>query len=231
MTDPDLERRPQRSGLREALSVVVITDRNLAAPRPVEAVVEAALRGGALTIQLRDKSASAREFLDAARRLRSRTQAVGAYFIINDRFDIALACDADGVHVGPNDLPVSAIRRVVPAHFIIGCSTDDPEEARRAQADGADYIGCGTVYATATKTDAGDIIGISRLDEVARSVDIPVIGIGGILPERAVDVARTRAAGVAVIGAVMAAEDPEEVTRVLLKPFLARRAAEGTEGR
>src|SRR5204862_7619409 len=113
----------------------------------------------------------------------------------NDGVDVALAAGADGAHLGPDDLPVAATRARVPRDFLLGYSTDDPELARCAERDGADYIGCGTVYATRTKSDAGDAIGLGRLDEVARAVGVPVVAIGGITSDRAGEIARTRAAG------------------------------------
>ena len=115
--------------LASLLRLVVITDRDLAHPRPVEEVVEAALRGGARAIQLRSKTPSLRETLVTARRLRDVTRAAGALLFINDRLDLALAASADGVHLGPEDLPVGEVRKAVPAAFLIGYSTDDPETA------------------------------------------------------------------------------------------------------
>jgi thiamine-phosphate pyrophosphorylase len=202
----------------------VLTDRALAAPRGVLEVVEAALSAGAPAIQLRDKDADAAALLESARALRALTRRHGALLLVNDRVDVALAADADGVHLGPDDLPVAAVRSTVPRSFLVGYSTDEPDAAVRAVADGADYIGCGTVYGTSTKADAGAPIGLDRLDEVARAVPVPVVAIGGITPERAVDVARTHAAGVAVVGAVMRAADPGDAVRRLLAPFSARAA-------
>jgi thiamine-phosphate pyrophosphorylase len=188
-------------------------------------VVEAALDAGAPAIQLRDKDADATTLWQSARTLRALTRRHGALLFVNDRVDVALAADADGVHLGPDDLPVAAVRPKVPNGFLVGFSTDDPDAARRAVADGADYIGCGTVYGTSTKADAGEAIGLERLELVARSVAVPVVAIGGITPERAIEVARTQAAGVAVVGAVMGAPDPGAAVRRLLAPFAARAAA------
>ena len=135
---------------------------------------------------------------------------------MTDRLDLALAGGADGIHLGPGDLPVHAARRVAPPGFLIGHSADDPAAAREAISQGADYIGCGTVYQTRTKADAGAAIGLSRLADVVRSVDAPVVGIGGITPARAPEVFRTGAAGCAVVGAVMADPEPERTVRALL---------------
>jgi thiamine-phosphate pyrophosphorylase len=203
----------------DRLRLVVITDARLAGRRGIEAVVEAALGAGAPAIQLREKQAGAGEMLSLARRLRELTRAANALLFVNDRVDVALAAQADGVHLGPRDLPVELVRRYSPAGFLIGYSTDDPELARRAVDDGADYIGCGTVWATSTKEDAGRAIGPAGLALVADAVPVPVVGIGGITPQRALELADTGAAGVAVVGAVMSALDPAHATRHLLRAF------------
>lgn len=205
--------------LRDALRLLVLTDAGLAAPRTVVEVVTAALAGGARAIQLRNKGDSARSLLQVGSALRTLTRDAGALFFVNDRLDVALALEADGIHVGPWDLPVSAVRRHAPPGFLIGRSADDPAVARSAVRDGADYIGCGTVYATHTKGDAGAVIGPEGLRRVVASVPVPVVGIGGITRDRAPEVAATGAAGVAVVGAVMGAVDPAEAARGLLRAF------------
>ena len=220
----DLEARDH---LERRLRLVVITDRALCRPRSVEDVVEAALAAGVRAIQLRCKEASARDLLQSARRLRELARSWGALLIVNDRVDVALAAGADGVHAGPDDLPVAELRRAAPPPFLVGCSTDDPEAARAAEAAGADYIGCGAVWATTSKDVQGEAIGVARLAEVVRAVRIPVVGIGGITMERVAEVARSGAAGVAVIGAVMSAGDPEQAARDLLTTFEAAKSALG----
>ena len=199
------------------LRLIVITDAVLATPRSVVDVVAAALRAGAPAIQLRMKDTPARELLDAARVLLERTRAAGALLFVNDRVDVALAAGADGVHLGPDDLPVAAVRSAVPPGFLIGYSTDDAARAARAERDGADYVGCGAVFGTTSKDVGGEAIGTDRLDQVARAVRIPVVGIGGIGTGNVAQVARTAAAGIAVIGAVMSAPDPGSATRTLLE--------------
>jgi len=208
--------------LEDRLRLIVITDPDLVGPRSLVDVVEAALTAGAPAVQLRDKRASARDLYDVGRMLLPRVRAAGALFFVNDRTDVALALGADGVHVGPDDLPVARLREAVPPGFLIGTSTDDPDEARRLAADGASYIGCGTVYTTGSKADAGEVIGPKGLDRVCRAVDVPVVGIGGITPERSIEVASTAAQGVAVISAVMGAADPGAAVKALLAPWLAR---------
>lgn len=208
--------------LTKALRVVVITDRVLAGQRSVVDVIRAALEGGAPAVQLRNKGDTLREIVSMGHELRSLTRAAGALLFVNDRLDVALAIGADGVHLGPDDLPVAEARKAAPPHFLIGRSADDPTVARRAVEDGADYIGCGTVYATSTKKDAGALIGLDGLERVAVSVTVPVVAIGGITTDRAAEVAGTHAAGVAVVGAVMSATDPSRAVRELMAPFLAR---------
>jgi thiamine-phosphate pyrophosphorylase len=206
------------------LRLIVITDADLAAPRSVADVVHAAVEAGAPAIQLRDKRAPAESLYHQALRLLAITRVHDVLLFINDRLDVALAAHADGVHLGPDDLPVAAARaaadRAGRHDLIIGTSTDDPVRAQLAQRDGADYIGCGAVFGTTSKPEVGDErIGTERLARVVRAVDIPVIGIGGITTANVADVARTGAAGSAVIGAVMTAADIGDAVRQLLRPF------------
>lgn len=200
------------------LRLIVVTDRRLASPRTVEEVVRAALEAGAPAVQLRDKAAPPRALLEQARALLPIVHAAGALLFVNDRIDVALAAGADGVHLGPDDLPVAAARHLAGPEFLIGYSTDSPDLARRAQADGASYIGCGAVFGTATKKEAaGENIGPDRLAQVVDAVAIPVVGIGGITPENIGAVAGSGAAGVAVVSAIMAAPDPQSAAGALLR--------------
>jgi thiamine-phosphate pyrophosphorylase len=201
------------------LRLIVITDSALAAPRTVIDVVRSALRAGAPAIQLRDKQATARELLEQATILRALTRQHGALLFINDRLDVALAAQADGVHLGPRDIPLAAARSVAPLPFLIGVSTDDPEAAANAQQAGASYIGCGAVFGTSSKDVGGEVIGTARLQRVVEAVRIPVVGIGGIDESNVDAVAASGAAGAAVIGAVMKAVDVERTVRTLLKAF------------
>lgn len=202
--------------LADSLRLIVITDIDLAHPRSVLDVVRSALKGGAPTVQLRDKTASPAKLLEAGRALLPIVHASGALLFINDRADVALALGADGVHLGPDDVPVVAIREAAPGTFLIGASADKPEVARRLVAEGADFIGCGSIYPTATKADAGAAIGLAGLQRVVRAVDVPVIGIGGITAQRAKAVADTGASGVATVGAVMSAPDVTGEVRAFL---------------
>lgn len=201
--------------------LIVITDREIAKPRTVFDVIAAALEGGARTVQLRDKNATARELFDQATLLLPLVHRFDGVLFVNDRIDVAIAAGADGVHIGPGDLPVVAARRLAPVDFMIGYSTDDPENARQAERDGATYIGCGAVFGTTSKNVGGERIGTARLDEVARSVSIPVVGIGGIILSNAAEVAGTAARGVAVIGAIMGAADPRAAASEIIGHFRA----------
>ena len=201
------------------LRLIVITDSALAAPRTVIDVVRSALRAGTPAIQLRDKQATARELLEQATILRALTRQHGALLFINDRLDVALAAQADGVHLGPRDIPLAAARSVAPLPFLIGVSTDDPEAAAVAQQQGASYIGCGAVFGTRSKDVGGEVIGTAQLQRVVEAARIPVVGIGGIDESNVDAVAASGAAGAAVIGAVMKAVDIERTVRTLLKAF------------
>ncbi|WP_420124936.1 thiamine phosphate synthase [Longimicrobium sp.] len=202
---------------RDRLRLIVVTDPDCGDGRTVASVVRAALRGGAPAIQLRMKDATAREMAEVARALLAETRAAGALLFINDRVDVALAVGADGAHVGQDDLPVAAARRIAPPGFLLGVSAETPELARAAEADGADYVGVGPVYVTGSKADAGDAVGAERIARVAAVMRIPVVGIGGITIGNAPPVFHAGAAGVAVISAVMRAADPETAARALMR--------------
>jgi thiamine-phosphate diphosphorylase len=202
--------------LRDRLSLIVITDPGCGEGRTILDVVRGALRGGAPSIQLRGKEMAAREQVELARALLAETRAAGALLWVNDRLDVALAAGADGAHLGQDDLPVEAARRISPPGFLLGISAETPELAVAAERGGADYVGTGPVYETGSKADAGSAIGLGRIAEVASAVGIPVVGIGGIAAANAGEVVRSGAAGVAVISAVMRAPDPEQAVRDLL---------------
>jgi thiamine-phosphate pyrophosphorylase len=205
------------------LRLIVITDAALAAPRSIEEVVHAALTGGARTIQLRSKEAGARELYESACALLPLARRYDALLMINDRLDVALAAGADGVHLGPGDLPVAAARRATPDGFVIGYSTDEPDVAAAAIADGADYIGCGAVFGTLSKKDiAGERLGVAGLAAMVRAVRAPVVAIGGIDTRNVAEVAATGAAGCAVIRAIMTAPDPAATCMQLIAPFTDR---------
>lgn len=205
-------------------SVYVITDQNVAGDRPIHDVVRAAIRGGATVVQLREKTATTREMVELGTALHELTVATGIPLIVNDRVDVALAIDAEGVHLGVDDMPVALARQILGPECIIGASPDTSEGARQAERDGADYLGVGDVYGTPTKGDAGQLIGLEGLVRVVRAVSIPVVAIGGIRPENAGAAIEAGAAGVAVISAVLGAADPAAAAERLRAAVRAARA-------
>ena len=201
--------------LAERLRLVLVTDPDAGPDRTVLDVVRAALLGGTPAVQLRWKEAGAREMAALARVLLRETRAAGALLFVNDRIDVALAVGADGAHVGQADLPAAAARRIAPPGFLLGVSAETPALARKAEADGADYVGVGPVAATGSKPDAGDAVGITRVREIAAAIRIPIVAIGGITALNAAEVVEAGATGVAVIRAIMQAADPEAAARRL----------------
>lgn len=203
------------SDLGARLRLIVLTHPEPSAGSTLDVVAEC-LDAGCPAIQLRDKTCSADELCRQAASLRELTRDAGALLIINDRLDVALAVDADGVHLGPRDIPVHAVRRQVDPSFLIGYSTDDPDTGRRAAAAGADYLGVGAVYGTTSKARLEDeAIGPDRVREVSDASGLPCVGIGGITTANAGALAAV-GAGVAVLGAVMLAARPGDVVRQLL---------------
>lgn len=200
--------------------VCVLTDARFSRGRSHTDVVRAAIAGGADAIQFRDKETSGRALYDAAAAIRRLCRETGVAFIVNDRVDIALASDADGVHVGQDDLSATVVRRLIGPDRILGVSATSLSEARAACAAGADYLGVGPVFeARGTKPDAAHPIGLQGLAAICAASTLPVIAIGGITAANARQVAGAGAAGVAVISAVVSADDIAAATRALKAAF------------
>jgi thiamine-phosphate pyrophosphorylase len=197
------------------LALHVLTDRALSLGRDMVTVATAALDGGATVIQLRDKTASTRLLIEEAVALRALTRERGAMLIVNDRIDVALAVDADGAHVGQDDMPAALARQLLGPERILGVSAGNLEEAAEAIIAGADYLGVGPIYATASKADAGQPQGTALLRELAARHTLPLIAIGGIHAENAAEVMQAGAAGIAVISAVVSAPDITAATHDL----------------
>ena len=200
--------------LRCSLALYVIPDRKMGRGRDLLTQAQLALAGGATAIQLRDKELPGRDLYELAVKMKALCSKYGALFIVNDRLDVALAANCDGVHLGQEDLPVSAARRIAPSGFIVGASAHTPEEALRAERDGADYLGVGAVYPTGSKGDA-HTIGIEGFRRVAKSTRLPVVAIGGIDAKNAHEVIAEGACGISVISAVVSQEDIEAAARSL----------------
>ena len=194
----------------------VITDEKVSRGRSHVQVAEAAIAGGADVLQLRDKEASGARLYRVALQLRKLTREAKVPFIVNDRLDIALAADADGVHVGQADLPASVVRELMGPGRILGVSVDTAEEAIRAEKDGADYLGVGPVFeARETKPDAGEPLGVDRIARIRRNCRLPIVAIGGIDAENALKVREAGADAAAVISAIVSADDISQATRRL----------------
>lgn len=191
-------------------------------------VVRATLEAGAGIIQWREKKLPFRQQVPLAMTVRDLCHEFGALFLVNDRVDLAMAVDADGCHVGQDDLPVAVARQLLGPDRIVGCSCETAEEARCAEADGADYIGSGPVYATASKADAGDPYGPAVIERVSRATTLPVVGIGGIAPGNAAPIIKAGGVGVAVISAITAAENPLAASRAL---YFEVRQAKGVDAK
>ena len=193
----------------------LVTDAVLAGPRGVMAVVQAAVTGGVSVVQLRDKSADGRALLAQARELAEWLRPRDVTFIVNDRVDLALACDADGVHVGQSDLPCTVVRRLVGPDRLVGVSVGSVAEAVQAERDGADYLGVSPVFATSTKPDAPPAVGLDGLRAIRAAVRLPLVAIGGLHSGNAAEVLAAGADGLAVVSAIMAAADPAAAARQL----------------
>jgi thiamine-phosphate pyrophosphorylase len=191
----------------DRLHVCVITDAGLAPARDHVAVASAALAGGADMIQLRDKRGRLRDLLAQAKAIQELCRAHGALFIVNDRVDLALAANADGAHVGQEDLPAPWARELLGRGRLLGVSTHDREQAEAAQRDGADYIGFGPMFATGTKETGYAPRGLEALRGIRRAVSLPILAIGGISLENVGDVIAAGATAPAVISAVVRAPD------------------------
>jgi len=192
-----------------------VADVSAAGSRDIVALVEAAVEGGVTAVQLRAKDLETRDLLDLARRLVERLAKRRVPLLVNDRVDVALASGAAGVHLGQDDLPPADARRLLGRGRIIGLSANTLREAQAAEAAGADYIGLGPVYATATKITALPILGAEGLGGIRAKVKLPIIGIGGVNETNARPLVEAGASGVAVVSAIMDAPDPAAAARRL----------------
>ncbi|MFQ5988312.1 MAG: thiamine phosphate synthase [Candidatus Methylomirabilales bacterium] len=188
--------------MASAYSLCVITDEKLSGLRHRE-VAEQALQGGASMIQLRDKSRDLRHLYEEAVAIRDLCRRQGSLFIVNDHLDLALAVEADGVHLGQDDLPPHLVRPLLRPGMLLGISTHSVAEAQEAEAAGANYIGFGPVFATATKTDTRPVVGLDRIRNVRAAVHVPILAIGGITLERVPEVMGAGVDGIAVISAIV----------------------------
>lgn len=207
-----------------AYDLYVVTDERIKRPIPLADLVRQAVEGGADIVQYRDKTSADRIMLKTALELRKATDDYGIPLIINDRLDIAIACMADGIHVGQDDLPVPAIKHRSDFSGIVGVSVGSVEEAVRAEVAGADYVALSPLFSTPTKTDAGPGHGLAVLRKIRNRVSLPVVAIGGIGPGNVSDVIASGADGVAVISAVFGKEDVRTAAQELKSLISAAKA-------
>jgi thiamine-phosphate pyrophosphorylase len=196
--------------------LLVVTDRCQTNGRPLLSALSRALRAGAPAIQLRERDLPVRDLLSLAGELHDMTVGRGSQLLINDRIDVALALEGVGVHLRSDSLPLSVSRRLLGSERLLGISAHSVNEAVQAEKQGADYVVLGPVYETPSKQVYGSPLGLRTVEEACQLVKIPILGIGGITAARAHDVRRAGAFGVAVISAVLAADDVESATRALL---------------
>ncbi|WP_458456026.1 thiamine phosphate synthase [Methanobrevibacter sp.] len=199
------------------LSLYLVTDKSDDVEKFLE-TIEEAIKGGVTVVQIREKTAETLDFYNLALKVKDITTKYNVPLIINDRVDVALAIDADGVHVGQSDMPCDITRELIGNDKILGVSAATIPEAKKAQKDGADYIGTGAVFPTATKDDAPKITK-KDLKEIANSIDIPVVAIGGINLNNAHELKDTDIAGISVVSAIMSSDNPKKSSEELLKIF------------
>ena len=196
--------------------LLVVTDRHQTNGRSLLLILQQILTVGTPTIQLRERDLSAKELLAFARDVKTITTPPDSQLVVNDRIDVALSLEGVGVHLRSNSLPVTVARRLLGPKRLLGVSAHSMDEAVQAEANGADYVVLGPVYSTPSKQSFGPPLGLSTLTAVCRAVRVPIIGIGGVTIDRARDVRRAGAFGVAVITAILGAEDVKAATRALL---------------
>ena len=195
-------------------SLYLVTDHRNKTEEEFLNIIEEAIKGGTSIVQLREKTASTKDFYQLALKVKEITTRYDVPLLINDRIDIALAVDSEGVHIGQDDMPADIAREIIGEDKILGVSASTVEEAKKAEIDSADYIGSGAVFPTATKDDA-DSVSEEELKEIVDSIDIPVVAIGGITIENAHTLKASGIAGFSVVSAIMSAEDPKEASEKL----------------
>jgi thiamine-phosphate pyrophosphorylase len=212
--------------MNTSFGTYLVTQSDRSNGRSTVEVVRAAIAGGVDVVQLREKHTSVRERLAVARELRELTADAGVPLVVNDRVDLAAAVDADGVHLGDDDLPLGVARTQLGDDALVGRSVSTVVAAERAEERGADYLGVGAVYRTSSKETAPEEteIGLDRVAAIRDAVSVPVVGIGGVTAERAADVVAAGADGIAVITEITRASDPEAATRRLADAVAAGRA-------
>lgn len=199
----------------EELKLYLVTDRGLLSGRDLVEVVSKAVAGGVTMVQLREKDLGSKDFIDEAIALKAALEGTGVPLVINDRVDVALAAGADGVHIGQSDMPYAMARHLLGPDAIIGLSVENMDQVREAEALDVDYIGVSPVFSTPTKTDTAAPFGLDGLSEASGISSHPVVAIGGLNESNIADVLRAGADGIALVSAIIGAEDPREAASKL----------------
>ena len=217
-----LSRLLRKDKLKGIPGLYVIIDTQALKGRSHIEVASQAIYGGAKTVQLRDKLQSKKELLPIAQQLSNLCTEHNVLFIINDCLDLALASNADGLHLGQDDLPIKVARKLLPIGKILGCSTTTVDQAITAESEGADYIAAGAIYPTSSK-EAAKLVGLERLSQIRQAISVPLVAIGGITKDNTAEVLAAGADSVAVISAVLGAESPEEAAQQIAARFEAQK--------
>lgn len=192
--------------LKKALKLYLVTDSDILKGRDFYKVIEDSMKAGVTMVQLREKDADGKEFLEKAMKLRELTRKYNVSFIINDRVDIAMLCDADGIHVGQSDIDAVSVRKLIGEDKIIGVSARSVEEAKKAKEDGANYLGIGAMFSTSTKLDAKDV-SFDTLNNIINEVDLPFVLIGGINLDNVYQLKQFNPDGYALVSGILGAQD------------------------
>jgi thiamine-phosphate pyrophosphorylase len=200
------------------LSLYLVTDKRNKTDEEFLEIIEEAIKGGTTVVQIREKEGETLDFYNLALKVKEITSKYNVPLIVNDRIDVALAIKSEGVHIGQTDMPADVVRSLIGDEMILGVSASTVKEARKAEKDGADYIGTGAVFPTATKDDAPSITK-DDLKEVTGSINIPTVAIGGITLENASELAGTGISGISVVSAIMNSTDPKTASENLLKIY------------
>lgn len=219
-----------RHALQDALRLYLVTDQTSLRGRSLLNVVRAAVQGGVSCVQLREKGLSTRDFVAQALAVKALLDPLGVPLVINDRIDVALACQAQGVHLGQSDMPVTIARQMLPPEVFIGLSVENLDDVARAAGQAVDYLGVSPVFATPTKTDTASPWGLVGLRQVRAMTNLPLVAIGGIHVTNAAEALRAGADGLAVVSAICSAHDPALVAQLFRQLMAAEAPRSGVNG-
>jgi thiamine-phosphate pyrophosphorylase len=219
-----------RRALQDVLRLYLVTDQVSLRGRSLLEVVRAAVQGGVSCVQLREKSLSTRDFVAQALAVKAQLDPLGVPLVINDRIDVALACQAQGVHLGQSDMPVTVARQMLPPEVFIGLSVENLGDVARAAGQPVDYLGMSPIFATPTKTDTAPPWGLAGLRQVRALTTLPLVAIGGIHLANATEALQAGADGLAVVSAICSADDPALAAQLFRQLIAADATCRGANG-